>query len=117
MTRKHMKKHIQLLKILKRLNKSDLTTVVKYLDNKGIDCLCECIYNALNTNLSLKKSVKKKLQRELKGKEKVLKILSDKNRSIKIRHRLLQQHGGFLSVIIGALVPVLIDLVVNRLKK
>ena len=49
MSPNHMKKHIDLLKLLKKLKCDDLKTVLRYLDDKAINVLCEVdlVYNAV----------------------------------------------------------------------
>ena len=110
-----MKKHIDLLKLLKKLKCDDLKTVIRYLDDKAINVICEVCYNAVFTPLNLSKRKKKRLLRSV-DKSTLLK-LSNRGKSVKVRKELLSQSGGFLPVLLSALVPVLVDLVYNAVAK
>ena len=105
----HMKKHIDLLKLLKKLKCNELKTVIGYLDDIAINVLCELCFNALYTQLNISNRNKKKLKGSID--KRTIVRLSNRNRSTKSRKKLLKQSGGFVSVLLGALVPVLIDLV------
>ena len=107
----HMKKHIDLLKLLKKLKSDELKTISRYLDDRAVDVLCELCFNVVNTQLNLSKRKKKSLLSAI-DKSTLLK-LSNRAKSVKKRKELLSQSGGFISVLLGALVPVLVDLVYN----
>ena len=96
-----MKKHIDLLKLLKKLKCNELKTVIGYLDDIAI--------NVLYTQLNISNRNKKKLKGSID--KRTIVRLSNRNRSTKSRKKLLKQSEGFVSVLLGALVPVLIDLV------
>ena len=88
-----------LLKLLKKLKSDDTKTLVPYLNSKALHCIGECCHNILFEDLSLKRSVKSKIQRKLKGKEKIFKTISSPNSSLKRKRKLLEQEGGFLATI------------------
>lgn len=111
------KKEIELLKTLKKLNSDDIKTILHFLDNDAIECIGECCYNVIFTNLSLNKKSKKRLVKTLQGKEKVFKQICNKNKPVNIRRKLLRQNGGFLSVIIATALPIIADLIYNAVKK
>ena len=89
----------KLLHILKKLKSEDVKTLIQYLNSKALHCIGECCHNLLFEDLSLKNRVKTKLQRKLKGKEKVYKTIANPKSSLKHKRKLLEQEGGFLGTI------------------
>ena len=88
-----------LLKILKKLKSNETKTLIPYLNSKAIHCIGECCQNLLFEDLSLNRRVKSKIQRKLKGKEKIFKNIASPNKSLKSKRKLLEQEGGFLATI------------------
>ena len=108
---------IELLKVLKKLKPDQLSTLIKFLNTDSIDCIGECCYNLLYTNLGLKKKTKKRIQNTLRGKEKIIKILSNRTNSIDRRKKILKQNGGFIGVLAATVLPIIADLIYNAVKK
>ena len=88
-----------LLRLLKKLKTEDTKALIPYLSSKSLHCLRKTCQNLLFEDLSLKRSVKSKIQKKLKGKEKVFKAIANPNNSIKPKRKLLTQEGGFLATI------------------
>jgi hypothetical protein len=80
----------------------------KFFKTCSRDCVskvCECIKNVLNANLKIKSSHLRKLSRH----KQTLRVLASKNTSLAKRKKLLQK-GGFLSILLPALIPALASL-------
>ena len=112
---------IELLKILKRLKPNERNSLFKFINDDGVNVVCECINNILfNKHIGLKKNQKKKLNKELQMVQKQMTILGkslskdQSNNSIKRRRNLLSQHGGFLSTILSIAIPLLTELLFRK---
>ena len=78
----------------------------RIIDEGGIElfnCICNCVYNILQSNIPLETRGKKK---DLEDIKKLLRKLANEKTSYSRRKRLIQR-GGFL----GTLIPVLVGLV------
>lgn len=108
-TKRNLSK-VQLLKILKSCKPESRIHLIKYLNDDGINALCEITFNLLFNNLKLPEKSKKKIKENYKGKRKDLKKIANKHISIKKRKALLIQHGGFLGTLLGVALPILSSL-------
>lgn len=112
---------IELLKILKRLKPNERNSLFKFINDDGVNVVCECINNILyKKEINLKKSQKRKLNKELQTVQKQMSILGkscSKQKSINSiqrRRNLLSQHGGFLSTILSIAIPLLTGLLFRK---
>jgi hypothetical protein len=97
--------HNELIR-LKRLSVQDRK---KFFETCSRDCVskvCECIKNVLNANLKIKPSHLRKLSRH----KRTLRTLALKKTSLTKRKKLLQR-GGFLSLLLPAVIPALASLI------
>ena len=103
---------VQFLKVMKTLNNHQRSVIIEFLDDYGVDIICDCIYNTIYKDHGLKKSSKKRLRKILKGKEQDMQIVSKKSNNIKRRKKILgQQLGGNpLAAILGIALPILTQL-------
>ena len=103
---------VQFLKVMKTLNNHQRSVIIDFLDDYGVDIICDCIYNTIYQDHGLKKSSKKRLRKILKGKEQDMQIVSKKSNNIKRRKKILgQQLGGNpLAAILGIALPILTQL-------
>ena len=67
---------VQFLKVMKTLNNHQRSVIIEFLDDYGVDIICDCIYNTIYQDHGLKKSSKKRLRKILKGKEAKVKVLT-----------------------------------------
>jgi len=106
------KKHIPLLKTLKKLSKKELAILVEHLDDSAIDGICECVYNVIYTDLKIPKRKQSEIRKHIKSKCSVHKIkeITDKNIPISKRKKSLSQVGGALPLLLGAAIPFLSNL-------
>jgi hypothetical protein len=96
--------HRELVK-LKRLSLKERKHFFKSCSKECISKVCECIKNVLNANLKIKPAHLRKLSRH----KQTLRVLALKNTSLARRKKLLQK-GGFLSILLPALIPALASL-------
>lgn len=91
-------------------------SILKTCDNDLIQTLCEIIQNILNGNIRLDVTKKKYLQKY----KKELRLIKQHNinpKSIGVKRKILVQRGGFLQVIIGALLSSAIGAIIDRFTK
>ena len=88
--------HKELVKI-KRLSLRERKHFFKTCSKECVTKVCECIKNVLNANLKIKPSHLKKLSRH----KQTLRVLALKRTS---------QKGGFLSILLPALIPAIASL-------
>ncbi len=73
-------------------------------DKDLINTICECVHNCLNGNIELNNEIKTKLKRHKYD----LRNLVGRNKSLKIKKKILSQNGGaflplLLSTVLGGL--------------
>ena len=108
-------KKLELLKVLKKINNKDRPTIIKYLDDRGVDLVCECVQNILFNNVGLNLKEKKRLRSTLNKRQKAMKNIANKSNSFKRRRSLLNHHGGNpLALILSTALPLLTDLLFRR---
>jgi hypothetical protein len=83
-----------LYSLISRASNEECTALIKNLNEKGQDALFECVYNCL-CNPAISKLKRKSLRQSLKGREKEVLALADRNRSRKSKQRILIKSGGF----------------------
>lgn len=103
-----------LCKILKRLKPHEQQVILSYLNDRGLQVLYTCIHNGLY-NPGVKS--RQKLRQKLMTHKKILRYLSDPRNSNVQKKRKLTQIGGSLSLILGAVMPIVADLLMRQLKK
>ena len=94
-----LEKYIDHLKLL-HTNKKLRSAIVENSNQGLILCLCECVENILNGNVSL--TTKQRAQ--LKSYAKVLRQIRDKGVKVETKRRLLVQKGGFLTALLAPII-------------
>lgn len=116
----------QLVKAYSQLSKvanskgSKRTNLLNQKNNNFLDIVCHCVSNGI-TNLP-KTVFKKEDWKNLKINAESLRFLSDyincnhkRKKSLrKQRKKIIQQSGGSISIILGILLPMLVDIIVNK---
>lgn len=97
-----LKKHLPLLKLLKKANVEERIALLENTNNDFIKCLDECIDNFLRGNVRCS-HVKRE---QLKKSAKVLRKIVHPKTSIKRKRELLVQRGGFLPALLAPLIGV-----------
>ena len=114
---KRLKKHLELLKLLKKSKPAQRKAILKFADKELIYCLCECIENTLNGNVKLSSAKHHQLSKSAK----VLRKIVDRKTKVPKKRDLLVQHGGFLPALLAPILGVasglIGDLVGNLIKK
>ena len=100
----NLRKHKKTLLILAKSRPKLIRKIILSADRSLINTLSECALNVLKGVVPLTKSKKKKLARFKRN----LRLLARKNGSIKAKKKALQT-GGFLSLLAGAIAPLLIQ--------
>ena len=85
--RKNRIEQVELLKTLVTLSPEKQKNILKFLNNDGVDILCECTHNLLFTDLGLSRRSKRKLKGKIVGKEKLLRFISKNQTNIQVEKR------------------------------
>ena len=99
--RKNRIEQVELLKTLVTLSPEKQKNILKFLNNDGVDILCECTHNLLFTDLGLSRRSKRKLKGKILGQEKLLRFISKKSNKHSSRKKKLLQSGGALGTILA----------------
>ena len=106
-TKKNLKK-IALLELLKQCKACRRKNLIQFLDNQAIDFIGETIHNIFfHANLEFDKKTKSNLKNKYSSKKKVISVLADKSKPIRLRKKLMVQEGGYLSYILQLALPIL----------
>lgn len=97
------------LQVLAKCNPKQRQAILREADPKLIKAICECSLNVIKGNIPLSPSQKQKL----KPHKTTLRSLADKNKSAKARKRLIVQRGGFVGVLLRAIIPTLASLLLK----
>lgn len=113
-----LQQRLKFFQTLKKIPQKDRCALIPYLSNNCTDLLCEAIYNTINVDYGLRGKKKQKLVAELKkcGKHH-LNHICKKSISIEKRKQLLSQKGGFLGVLLSAVIPTIASLIQNFTSK
>ena len=106
-------KRAEFLRALHKLKGPELNNVIPYLNANGTKSIYECVHNVLHNP---KIQQKAKLRKLLSPHKADIRYLADPRHSDTGKRQKLAKVGGFLPAILGAALPVLID-VVSKLVK
>ena len=105
---------LQLIKILNKLRPEERELIIYFLDEKGIDVLCEAVTNVFFNDLKANKKRKNILYERFKNKQKSISKISDRRLPYKSRKKLLVQEGGSLGLILTTALPFLVNLLFSK---
>jgi len=113
---KENKKYLPLLKVLRKLNAEDVTSVMDFLTDDAIDNICECVYNILNTDLKLSPKKKSHLKKFIKTNCSIHRLhkISKKTIPVSKRRKALRQEGRGLPLILASVIPFLTSLFTGK---
>ncbi len=99
-----VEKNVDFLKILSKCKSNMRTVILSNADKNLINTICECVHNCLNGNIELNNEIIPKLKRHKND----LRNLVGRNKSLKIKKKILSQKGGaflplLLSTVLGGL--------------
>ena len=103
MSKAEDKKRLAILKILSKSEPRVVKSILQTADLKLINLLSECALNVLNQNVKVGKNRKKSLRKFRKHMEK----LAYEKLPLKKKRTILQK-GGFLSILLPAVLPTLL---------
>ena len=103
------KDYLTLLSKAKKVKRRRM--LIDLADADEIRAIAECVINVLSGNVRLKSEQKRRLQRH----KTAMRHIASKNSNTKLKKRVLQQKGGFLSALlplalsaVGSVVPALL---------
>ena len=97
------------LHVLSKCNKVQRLGILKGADPKLIQAICECALNVVKGNIPLTPHQKRKLTPH----KKVLRHLADKRKTLQSKKKILVQKGGFLPLLLSAIVPTIANLLLK----
>lgn len=111
--KKQKKRILYLLRVLKKLPSHEFSGAIDHLSDDAVNCLCETVYNILNTDLKLNQRQKNKLKRHIKTRCSInrLKSISKKEENVSKRRKALKMEGSGLPLLLGAAIPFLSSLI------
>ena len=116
MVHSEKKKYLPLLEVLHKLNPTDVSNVMDFLNDDAIDNVCECVYNVLNTDINLSSKKKTQLKKFIKSNCSIhrLKKISKKTLSVSKRRKALKQEGKGLPLLLASVIPFLVNLFTGK---
>lgn len=99
---KRIKKHLEILKILKKSKPNQRKALLEAADSSLIYCICECIDNILRGNVKLTAAKKRELAKYVG----VLRKISDRKTKLDKKRALLVQNGGFLPALLAPVLTI-----------
>lgn len=111
MKRKHLINVFPFLKLFKKLNVEERKVLTLFLNEQGLDAIYQSIHNGLyNPLVKNRKNLKKKLLAE----KSILRYLASPKTNLLRKKKKLTQVGGSLSLILGAVLPLLANLLMPK---
>jgi hypothetical protein len=107
-------KKLDFLTALKKLKPNHRCSVVNYLNDDGIETLCEIVHNVVHKDIKLSSSKKAKIRKEFGGHRKKLAYLGNKKNDIVEKRKILKQNGGFLGTLLTIAIPIIADLIIRN---
>lgn len=102
--------HGDFLRALHLLKPKHRKVLLKACGEEEINCLCECIYNVLQSKIPIKEKEKSKLNRY----KNILRKLISKGKN-KLRKNIIVQKGGaFLPIILGSVLTALLGSIISK---
>ena len=111
-TKKNLRK-VELLRVLKKFDSSELKLLLSLFNEEGINFICETISNVFfNARAKIKKKSRKNLCKTFKDCSKIIKRVSNKSISAEKRRKILngKQVGSNLSMILNVALPLISSL-------
>ena len=110
------KQKIQLFDALKDVKKEKLVHVLKHIDEKGIEHICECVFNTIFTDLNLPKPKRSSIRQKFKTKSGLrnLNIITNKNKDFNRKKKAILQEGQGIGLILATVAPLLAQLFARK---
>ena len=97
------------LHVLSKCNDVQRRGILKGADQKLVKAICECALNVVKGNIPLTPYHKRKLTPH----KQTLRTLADKKRSLQSKKKIIVQKGGFLPLLLSAIVPTIASLLLK----
>ena len=107
-------KKLDFLTALKKLKPDHRCSVVNYLNDDGIEALCEIVHNVVHKDIKLSSSKKAKIRKEFGSHRKKLAFLGNKKNDIVKKRKILKQNGGFLGTLLAIAIPIIAELIIRN---
>lgn len=106
------KDKVQLFNALSKLNTENLTHILKHIDPKGVESVCECVFNTIYTDLRLSKKKRNHIKKLFGDKKALrnLKVITTKNKNSDKKRKALIQEGRGIGLILATVAPLLASL-------
>lgn len=108
---KRLKENKHILHVLKNCNSNVRKSIIKHANPELLKTLCEICMNVLNGNAKISNSCKN----NLKNYKSPLRKLTSPRVGLKSKKKILIQKGGFLPVLLGAILSGVIGNLIERL--
>ena len=114
MNNNNLKLKGKFLTLLAKFPKEHISHIIDHLDDNSIEMICECVYNAIYTDLSISKKKKKNLRKRLHKHccMKNLKTITTPSITVSKKRKALKQEGTGLGFILSTIVPLITKLFV-----
>jgi len=106
-SRTRLKQNFSTLKFLSKTNKQLRSAIICACDHQLLACICECIKNVMDGNVPLPLDTLKRL----KPYRHTMEAVVHKRRAASEKKRQIVQNGGFLPILLPALIGVIGSLV------
>lgn len=97
-------KNMGIFKVLASGSPSTRKDILKHCDSTLTKAICECTKNVLSGRVPLSR----RYYNKLKPYAKHLRKITDKATPLTQKTRVIKQHGGFLTALLGALLPMIL---------
>ncbi len=106
------KDKINLFKALSTLNSENLTHILKHIDSKGVESVCECVFNTIYTDMRLSGRKRNNIKTVFKDRKarRNLHIITTKLKPSDKKKRALIQEGRGIGLILATVAPLLASL-------
>jgi hypothetical protein len=103
--------YFPLLKRLRRVGDKKRRQFIRNCEKEFLDCISECCHNLLKGNVPLTS----RQMIALRSKKKDLRTVAKKKTAIRTKRKLIQK-GGFLNLLLPAIIPVIASIVGSLVK-
>lgn len=112
-TKGENKNKYEIVRSISKLKPNQIECFLDHLDDGAIDCICECVYNVINTDLKFSSKKKNKLKAFIKDNCSTARLKQISNKSVPIskRRKALKMEGKGLGLLLSAAIPFLSNLI------
>lgn len=110
------KNKLKLFDALSSVKKDKLVHILKHIDEKGIESICECVFNTIYTDLKLSNPKRNSIKQTFKNKKGLrnLRIITNKEKDYLKKKRALIQEGSGIGLLLATVAPLLAQLFMRK---